>query len=307
MLYYILLAFILIGVIWLLWQVFFSVKVPLQTITFYSGGLGSGKSLQLSDTAIKLRNKSKLAHYLLGWIPNKKIKEATQIRKVYSTYPLALKQKKKDFKEANAIRFNRAFCKRNNLEDKFYNKNTEIKYTDEDVLYYCEMSNALSKKHLLGRKKLPERVIAAVDEASRYFPNKITKSDVETTENFRFFRHFTNGNLLMADQSIGDIDKAVRRRINVVYNLSEMRKYFFLFYKIKVDRINYMEDIVQNVNNIQEMPKNYIFGMFGKRKYASRYMKKTYNPADKDENPLKWTDWYITKENKGYEEDVFLN
>src|SRR5690554_169935 len=260
---------IIIGfIIFVLWNVFFSVKLRLQTVNFYSGGLGSGKTLKATDTAIKLRNKSKIAHYLTF--------KKRPIREIYSNFPILLKGKKKNLKR--------------------YYKDLEKGKEVEPKNYKLKFSKILTKEHILGIERLPERVIVVLDEASSVFPNQMRKSDESITYAFRWFRHFTDGTLILCDQSIGDIDIAIRRRVNIVYNFSGFRKIPFLCYWIDVNRINYMEDVITNVNDVNNFENSRIFGFFGRRKFSSRYMKKFYNPMR--ENIKNWNDLVIIPENK---------
>ncbi len=254
------LFFLLIGVvIWIILSNIFSVQLKLQTVNFYSGGLGSGKTLTATTTAVNLYRRSKWLNILSFG----KIKK----REVYSNYPIILEFKKKK-------------------KEQVYSK-------------------ILTKNHILGIEKLPEKVIVVLDEASTLFPNQARKSDVDLTTAIRWFRHWTNGTMILCDQSIGDIDITIRRRINVVYNLSSMRRYWFLkwwCYKIDVNRINYMEDVITNISDVDTFKVNNIFRWFGKRRYESRYMMKTYNPLT--ENITSWDDLYIDND---LEEDVKSN
>lgn len=208
--------------------------IRLQTITFFSGGLGSGKTFLATKLAIGLYKKSVFLHYLTFGL--------VKIREVYSNYPILLKRGK--------------------------------------------YSNVLHKGHLMGEYKLSERAIVVLDEASSVFPNQAKKSDVLLSYNIRWFRHFTNGNLIMTDQSIGSIDIEVRRRVNIVYNLHTFRKLFFMFYMVSVEQISYMEDVSTfvNIKDVDSPTKKH-FGIFPFRKsYASRYMKKHYNVSSTYEN-----------------------
>jgi NACHT domain len=239
------------------WQMFFSIKLKRQTLNFLSGGLGSGKTMLATKMALKLRNRSILLHWLFIWVPFKKFRERFRVRDIYSNYPIKINKK--------------------------------------------EWSKPICRDHLLALKELSQRCIVVLDEASDMFPNRAQKSDPAVTRCFRWFRHYTAGTLIMCDQSIGDIDIAVRRRINIVYNLSELTKPLFFFYRINVSRINYIEDVVTNVNDVNNFDQKYVFGLFGKKRYASRYMAKQYNPL-KEQSPPEWKDFFITKENAGYTE-----
>jgi len=246
---------LLIGVvIWIILSTMFSVKLRLQTVNFYSGGLGSGKTLTAVTTAVNLYRRSKLFSFLSFGLVKK--------REVYSNFPIIL----------------------------------EFKRKKKEVVY----SNILTKNHILGVDRLPEKVIVVLDETSTIFPNQPRKSDVDLTTAIRWFRHWTDGTMIMCDQSIGDIDITIRRRINVVYNLSSMRRYWFLrwwCYKIDVNRINYMEDVITNISDVDRFKVNNIFRWFGRKKrYESRYMRKSYNPLT--ENITSWDDLYIDNDEK---------
>lgn len=268
---------LLIGLlIWIIWQCLFSVKLKLQTINFYSGGLGSGKTLTGTKTAIKLRNKSILMHYIFGWNLGlmKKYKDKYAIREIYSNYPIFLYKKKvkRKFKESRTEYINRLLLK---YEGKV-SKKSILNAKDKDTLYI--FSYSLKKGHILGTTRLPERVIVVIDEASELFPNQNKKSEKEVTDAFRWFRHHTDGTLILMDQSIGDIDIAIRRRVNMVYNLSSFKKWFLFFYTIDVDRIKYAEDVITNINDINNFEVNRHFGMFGKKRFNSRYHSLYYRP-----------------------------
>jgi len=85
----IILWLIIIGIIiYFIWQMLFSVKLKLQTVNFYSGGLGSGKTLKATDTAIKLQRKA--------WLLNKLTFGLVKEREIYSNYPILIKKKEKE-------------------------------------------------------------------------------------------------------------------------------------------------------------------------------------------------------------------
>ena len=272
----------------------FRIKLKLQTINFYSGGLGSGKTLQATKTAIKLRNKSVLNYYLVGKNPVifaiglfliltififsvLKVNIASLVLFIVNILILInLIKKREILKEKNKIR-------------KIYsNYPILIKQTKKKVIF----SEPLTRDHLLGKEKVEEYSIIVLDEAQIMFPNQKNRSNPDVIWNLTFARHFHNSTIIMCSQSIGNMDVALRRVVNVVYNFSSFRKVLFLFYKVDVDKINYMEDVVQNINDIKEDNHMFYFGMFGKRRYDSRYMKLYYNPKDKTSN-YQFTDFKL--------------
>lgn len=222
----VLLVLIAIGfLIFLIWK-----REPKkQTINFFSGGLGSGKTFMITRMAVNSYRLSVIIHYLTL--------KKRPIRQVFSNYPIRLSKKK--------------------------------------------WSQKLTKMHLLGQIRLPERCIVVLDEASTMFPNQNKKSDEIVTYSIRWFRHFTNGMILMADQSIGDIDIAVRRRVNKVYNLSTFRK-FWKFYTVEIEEISYTEDLTNyvQIRDINDKFKKFR-GVFPlKKQYASRYAKFWYKAPE---------------------------
>ena len=243
--------------IWLIYVIFFSYKLKLQTINCYTGGLGSGKTLQATKTALKLRNRSLLAHYLFHWNLGKfaKFSDKFNVRCIYSNYPILIK------KEGNTAVF----------------------------------SEPLKREHILGVERVKENSIIVLDEAQIMFPNQRNRSDPEVIWNLTFARHFHNSTIIMCTQSIGNIDVAIRRVVNVIYNFSSFRKLIPIIglYKVDVNKINYMEDVVVNVNDINTDNDLRVYGVFGKRRYNSRYMKDYYKPDDSIESNYKYTDFKL--------------
>lgn len=218
---------------------YFRVKVPLQTVNFYSGGLGSGKTLLATNRAVKIYKSSVFKHKvtkLLSYITFGLVK-VSPISYIYSNYPIKLNNR--------------------------------------------DYSRVLKREHLLGVEKLPEFCVVVIDEASSIFPNQARKSDLEVSYNFRWFRHFVDGTMILVDQSIGSIDIEIRRRVNLVYLLSNFSK-FWRIYSFEIRKVVYAEDIVVNTNNINDMVVNRYYGIFGKKRYNSRYFKLNYLAKDYD-------------------------
>jgi hypothetical protein len=310
----IILAIIIIISIILLYFIHINIPFKLQTINFFSGGLGSGKSNEATKLAINLRNRSKIKYYLIGKHPTlffavlfscimifvlqipelmwlkltifmflvllliivyKKrniIKDKCKIRTIYSNYPILIGYKR----------------------IKVGNKKIKTKIWSEPF----------TKEHFLGKIKCEENCIIVIDEVDRMFPNQPRKSDVEIDVASQQIRHWFNPTIIMSSQSIGSIDIALRRRINVVYNLSSHKGFFGIFYKVDVNRIIYMEDVVVNINDINDLKPVRHFGFYGKRRYDSRYMREFYNPEyNTEELILSWQKFTISKDDK----DVYMN
>lgn len=260
--------FFIIGIVFivLLFKALFSYKLKLQTVNCYTGGLGSGKTLNAVKTAIKLQNRSKLNHYLFSWnlglLP--KYKGSFNIREIYSNFPILVK----------------------------YHKKPER----------CMYSTPLTREHITGDMIIKENSIVIVDEAGTFFPFQAKRSNPDLIWDLTYFRQYHNSTLIICVQSIGNVDISIRRVVNVIYNFSSYRNMPFRFYTIDVQKINYMEDVVVNTNNINEDNTLKIIGRhFKNRRYDSRYMK-NYYMANKEIDykftslQLNPNDDYLTKE-----------
>lgn len=295
------LIILIIGIIYIFYKLWLSVPFELQVINFFSGGLGSGKTLEATTLAINLRNRSKLKYYLLNkyyfitislltiilstisikyikikWlklacvsfiiimfvimiIKNKIIRNKYKIRTIYSNYPILINEKKK------------------------------VK----------EWSKPLTREHWLGIKEMEENAIIIIDEVDRMFPSLAKKSDEELEKATQQIRHWLNPTVIMVSQSLGSVDIAIRRRINVVYNLSGHKKIFWKLYKEDINKIVYMEDIITNINDINEIKPKRHFGFYGKKRYESRYMKEFYRPEKtKEEEYEEWKKYTIDYKDK---------
>lgn len=110
-----------------------------------------------------------------------------------------------------------------------------------------EWARQLTQEHLTLQKRLPEKCVVFIDEIDSYasqfdfkLPNIIQNFD----EFCRFFRHYTKGGYLVCNtQATDNLVLQIRRRLNVVYNLMHFKKWFWLFYTVKVRNISISEEI----------------------------------------------------------------
>ncbi|MBR2927164.1 MAG: hypothetical protein IKC31_06270 [Clostridia bacterium] len=104
----------------------------------------------------------------------------------------------------------------------------------------------LTDKHLLLEEKIVQNSVVFIDEIGSFcsqFDYRAPNTDV-FDEFVRFYRHYTKGGYLVCnDQCSENIVLQVRRRLNTVYNLMGFRKWFWLFYTVKVRNISVSEEI----------------------------------------------------------------
>ena len=207
------------------------------------------------------------------------LKKKFKIRKIYSNFPVIIKGNMNKFAKYNEqIKVLTAALEEASKEvdkTKISKKIEKLKTIRDKKIKFSE---PLTLEMLLGQVRIEEGAIIIIDEASLIFPAQTTRSNPEITWNFKLDRHFFDPTIILTTQSIGDLDVSLRRVINVVYNLSSFRKILWLFFKVDIDKINYMEDVVVNTNDIKEDNHMFTFGILGSRKYDSRYMRRYYHP-----------------------------
>lgn len=302
----------IIFTLWALYVIFFSYKLKKQTINFFGGGLGSSKTLNVTKASIKDRNKSLLLKYLFSWNLGKlsKFRNKYEDRTIYSNYPILIKGKYSKVQKTNKkIGELKKELEKNPTDENIKNEIEQLqKYARENFKF----SHPLKKGHLLGKIRVEEHAILALDEVQIMFPMQRNRSNPEIIWNMTFLRHFVNPTVYMASQSIGNVDISIRRVVNVVYNFSSFQKLIPIvgLYKVDVDKINYMEDVVVNTNDISKDNNLTMYGIFGKKRYDSRYMRRFYNPTIED--PIEHEDTKLGKFidklfriKKEKEEDIF--
>lgn len=213
----VLILLLIIGLIcWLVYlYIRHQLKHKIETITAYTGGLGSGKTLLSVCMAKKLLRKQNFKYYflaklkynllrgLLFWkkLPEKKFPKCY----LFSNIPILLNKRKNKY------------------------------------------SLVLTKEHLLLQEKLPLHSVVLLDEVGAFASQFDFKQEnvIKVFDEFvRFYRHYTQGGYLVVnDQCSENINLTIRRRINIVHNLSNCLVIFrrFCFY---FDRqINISEEI----------------------------------------------------------------
>lgn len=172
----------------LLFKTLLSFKLPLGTLTSITGGLGAYKTTTLTKIVIKLYRKSLFNYYLFRWnlgmLPSSKCKQYDtngnviyeynkyDPYKVYTNYPVILK----------------------------WNKDPK------KILY----SNALTREHITCEYAIREHSIVGCDEGGTFFPFQNKRSNPDIIWDLTYFRHYTDSKMILACQSLGNVDIAFR-------------------------------------------------------------------------------------------------
>lgn len=134
--------------------------------------------------------------------------------------------------------------------------NIPIRYTRK------KWARQLNYEHLTLKARIEEYSTIFIDElgqfASQYdYQNPYVMMYLQ--EFIRFYRHYTDGKLIITDQTSSNIVVAIRRRINQIYNLHDFKRFFFFWYTVKVNEILLTEDIM-NIKQTDSDDEPYFMG-----------------------------------------------
>ncbi len=179
-----------------------------------------------------------------------------------------------------------------------------------------EWATQLTREHIILEERIPEHSVVFIDEigqfASQYdYDNPYVMCNVQ--EFIRFFRHYIDGRFICTDQASANIVVPIRRRLNIIYNLNNFKRFFGIlpFYKVEVSPLEVCEESITNTNTLQttqdglissrKVRKPYFFGYLpykfqkSKKRYDSRCYSINYK-ADNADKTL-WdnykTDYFI--------------
>jgi hypothetical protein len=125
-------------------------------------------------------------------------------------------------------------------------------------------SEKLEWEHLIMEKRINPKSAILVDEFSTFvsqweFDNPFVRQVLDNF--FKYYRHYTlGGRFYITEQASANVVVNLRRRLNVVYNLSNFRKFLFFWYKVDVAEVLLVEDLV-NIQDVAEADnKPFLFG-----------------------------------------------
>lgn len=271
-------ALLIAMVVWfimVMWLLFTSKRVPKDTVIALTGGLGTGKTL--IGTAVALKSYKKLLWlWILGFL--KEDKKRVPMPLFYSNIPIKVKM-------PLPIRL--------------------IAKTDKYI-----WTKKLTYEHLTMVDRINEYSVIFIDELGQFadqysHDNPFVMQYIQTF--IRFYRHFIDGRLVITDQSSSNIVVAVRRRLNVIYNLHDFRRRLLYFYKVSVDPVMISEDMT-TFKNASDQDQEHFSGhlpfkwfkfldisrLFSYKRYDSRCYSPLYGHVPRLAVPEHWEE-YKTK------------
>ena len=264
------LIIVIVAVIIILWIMLKPYIIRYDTTIAFTGGLGSGKSLNSVKIAITLLRKQRAKIKLKNtWI---------KIKNIY--HKIRKQNKEKLIKKPNLY------------------SNIPIKINKK------EWSKKLTKEMLTFNTYINEYSIVLIDELPQLcnqFNWSIKEVKGNMNEFITFFRHYIGGYFIVNAQSIDDIVVQIRRKLNTYYWCYNFKK-LLCFYKVQICSIQTSDQITTTTSTIIEDNTRNKYGILTK-KYASRCYKKRYLEHEFNEKtPEEWREYY-TKEIITFEKD----
>lgn len=267
-----------------------------DTTILFTGGLGSGKTLESVKRAIVLIRKNRLIFYHWG---NWKIRRINQIRrwKNHTRIKKYHKLAERNPEKAESYRLKKPILDyKKEIKKPLIYSNIPLHFKTHLIGFKKEWSTKLTVQHICLLKEINEYSVVLIDE----FPQFISQFewDVELVQKncnefITFFRHYIGGYLIVNAQSEDEIECHFRRKLNMAIWCFDFHawpcKLLPLFYT------NRMCDYMLS-ENVQTMSTTYIeentkihFGLFPRKAYDSRCYSIRYNRVRyKLKNTKKW-------------------
>lgn len=248
-------------------------KIRYDNFTIFQGMLGSGKTTLLSYMARKELRRRKLFNFIrtpmfviLFFIPIIHIIHLVLVFKEKRT-----KNKWNYFKKYSVEVYSNYPIKLNTKIFGFF-------------LGKPKYSICIDYQFFTYNYKILEESIVVVDELQYLLPNtkegKAIVSDERLKLCLTYLRHCTNCCFFGATQSFGEINITFRRKVNFVYELSNMRVKKFLIFlpsKVYIRQLNYSEDITTgNITTDENIQEGNFYFYFPRNVFDSRYCKFLY-------------------------------
>lgn len=227
-----------------------------DSITFFEGCLGSGKTTIITRLAINERRRRIIYNYFVPFL-----KIALWLIPIYNV--IRLLQKKE----------NRLQVKKRGID---VYSNYPIK------LNRREWSIAINKDLLSWIYRVNEDCIIVLDEVGYLFPNEQKKTEDIYTFCLTWMRHGTNALMFCASQSLSECNVTFRRKVNRCYHLANIRRCLLPFFS----KVQIVESIVsEDINTItmdtpETRQENWYRFKYPVTHFRSRYGKNYYKLDD---------------------------
>lgn len=284
---------IILGVIALIWlyKILKPYFIKYDTTVLFTGGLGSGKSLESVKTAVVLIRKQRFYKYALpNWwerrilrpwkylfnilkVRYKKeyIKKTWRIRKNGNTYNQFnndhnLRYFVKVDKKKKIIKHKKYFSYKKLRAKPMLYSNMPINYKTHMFRSKREWAKIITPRHIFLLKRIREYSVVLIDEFPQFINQFEWDNDIvqdNANEFITFFRHYVGGYLVLNAQSESDIVVQFRRKLNQAIWCFDFKKHLFgLFYTNKMCDIMLSDNVSSMATTQIEENTKVHFGLF---------------------------------------------
>lgn len=243
----IIVAIIVVVIIYVILKPYF---IKYDTTLLFTGGLGTGKTLNAVKIAVKIHKRCLFDIKLHNWW----IKQKNRIVKWHNNK----KHVKKQWKEFEKQELPRLIT------------NIPVNYGTKRR---PKWSTVLTKEMLTFKERIPEFSTVLIDETPQMinqFNWNLKEVQYTVNEIITFWRHYIGGKLILTAQDDSDIVKQIRGKMNTFYRLSNFRKFLFFFYKCDICQL-VASEYINNVSiGFYEDNTKTVYGTLFKKLYDSR-------------------------------------
>lgn len=270
---------IIIGIIavYFLWKILKPYFIKHDTTMLFTGGLGSGKTLESVKVAIVQIRKQRLFKWKLYNLFHVKIhnKIAEKVNKH------RMKVNNKKYKKDKSAKLKPLWTIKQPRRKPMLYCNIPIHFKTHLFRRKKEWSVMLAEPHLLLLKEIVEYSVVLVDELPQFINQFNWNSELiqkNVNEFITYFRHYVGGYFITNAQSTSDIVVQVRRKLNIATWCFNFKKHLFgLFYTVQMCDIMLNDDITTIANPQNDENTKTRFGLFpGKSTYDSRCYSERY-------------------------------
>lgn len=223
-----------------------------DSTVLFTGGLGSGKSLNSVKTALKAY-RSAVFHWKIECL---KCKLHNRVR------PNDLY----DLPEKPLLKSNMPIKVKTNWKAK--------RGTDERNVYCC----ALTRSDLMLETRIPEHSVILLDELPQFI-NQFQWENAQGVLNefITFFRHYVDGLFVANAQSLDEVECHIRRKLSSYYYCFDFQPFFGLFYRVHILRCRVGDQSVSLTNEYIDENSKWHYGFLLFKPYDSRYLRHRYD------------------------------
>lgn len=242
-----------------------------DTSILFTGGIGSGKSLNSVKLALKLLKKQRF-----------KVNLKNLFKKFINIF----------------IRFINLFKKSNKLTLKKLVIYKPSLYSNMPILVnkkkhiFCKV---LTKDILTLKDRIEENSVVLIDECSALV-NQYNWNNAEVryhlNEFIQLFRHYVGGYLILNAQAESEVVKQVRSKMNSYYRCFDFQKFLFFFYRVRMLHIQISENETSLSSEFIEDNTKRTYGILPRGRYNTRYLKNRYLNVPYKLPKYVYTDFY---------------